>query len=75
MQTKQQIFDQIAQLATACHEHACSIDVGPERTQMFSVYGVLHNLGRNGYAEQVEFAMNPLLSGGDDDDDWDEDDD
>lgn len=72
MQTKQQIFEQIAQLATACHEHASTLDVGLDRTQMFSVYNVLHNLGRRGYAEQVEFAMNPFLSGSEDDD-WGDD--
>lgn len=43
---------------------------------MFEVYGVLHNLTRRGYAEQVGRSMNPLLSLQDfddteeDDDDW-----
>lgn len=73
MQTKQQIFEQLAQLAKTCHEHAIALDVGPDRTQMFAIYGVLHSLGRNGYAEQVEFAMNPLLHEVDSDD-WDDDD-
>lgn len=78
---KQALFEKIQALATECHQFACSIDVGDERTEMFEVYGVLHNLTRWGYAEQVGRAMNPLLSlqdfdDGDDDDDWlDEDDD
>lgn len=44
---------------------------------MFEIYGVLHNLGRRGYACQVGQRMNPLLASCDDDDDdnWDEDDD
>ena len=72
MQTKQQIFEQIAQIAKVCHEHASTLDVGPDRMQMFAIYGVLQNLGRNSYAEQVEFAMNPLL-GSVDNDGWDDD--
>lgn len=49
-----------------------------ERTEMFEVYSVLHNLTRRGYAEQVGRSMNPLLSfdDGDDEEDFlDEDDD
>ncbi|HBQ6700133.1 TPA: hypothetical protein L8N74_004389 [Klebsiella pneumoniae] len=47
---------------------------------MFEIYGVLHNLGRRGYASQVGRRMNPLLASCDDDedeedDDWDEDED
>ncbi|WP_434089144.1 hypothetical protein [Klebsiella michiganensis] len=56
---------------------ACELDIGDERTEMFEIYGVLHNLGRRGYASQVGQRMNPLLASCDDDDDdnWDEDDD
>lgn len=78
MQTKQQIFEKIQELATECHHVACSLDVSNERTEMFEVYGVLHNLTRRGYAGQVSTRMNPLLDhphyGNDDDDDWDDDD-
>jgi hypothetical protein len=44
---------------------------------MFEIYGVLHNLGRSGYARHVGQCTNPLLASCDDDedDDWDEDDD
>jgi len=75
---KQALFNKIQALATECHQLACSIDVGDERTEMFEVYGVLHNLTRRGYAEQVGRSMNPLLSfnDGDDEEDFlDEDDD
>ncbi|MCD6621029.1 hypothetical protein [Klebsiella michiganensis] len=60
-----------------CHTLACELDIGDERTEMFEIYGVLHNLGRRGYACQVGQRMNPLLASCDDDDDdnWDEDDD
>ena len=73
---KQALFNKIQALATECHQLACSIDVGDERTEMFEVYGVLHNLTRRGYAEQVGRSMNPLLALQDfddteeDDDDW-----
>lgn len=73
---KKALFNKIQALATECHQLACSIDVGDERTEMFEVYGVLHNLTRRGYAEQVGRSMNPLLAlqdfdGSDeDDDDW-----
>lgn len=75
---KQALFNKIQALATECHQLACSIDVGDERTEMFEVYGVLHNLTKRGYAEQVGRSMNPLLSfnDGDDEEDFlDEDDD
>jgi len=77
---KQALFEKIRELATQCHQLACSIDVGDERTEIFEIYGVLHNLTRRGYAGQVGRSMNPLLSLQDfddgDDDDWlDEDDD
>jgi len=75
-EVKQELFNKIQALATECHQLACSINVGDERTEMFEVYGVLHNLTRRGYAEQVGRSMNPLLSLQDfddteeDDDDW-----
>lgn len=67
-------------LATKCHTLACELDIGDERTEMFEIYSVLHNLGRRGYACQVGLRMNPLLASCDDDedeedDDWHEDDD
>lgn len=73
---KQELYEKIQALASKCHHLACSLDIGDERTEMFEVYGVLHNLTRRGYASQVGRAMNPLLSHQEDeDDDWDEDDD
>lgn len=73
---KQELYEKIQALASECHHLACSLDIGDERTEMFEVYGVLHNLTRRGYASQVGRAMNPLLSHQEDeDDDWDEDDD
>lgn len=78
VQTKQQIFAKIQALATECHQVACTLDIGDERTEMFEVYGVLHNLTRPGYAGEASSRMNPLLDHshyGNDDDEWDEDDD
>ena len=73
---KVELLEKISALATECHTLACELDIGDERTEMFEIYGVLHNLGRRGYASQVGQRMNPLLaSRDDDDDDWDEDDD
>ncbi|MBL0770927.1 hypothetical protein JK332_04050 [Klebsiella michiganensis] len=74
---KVELLQKISALATECHELACEFDIGPERTEMFEIYVVLHNLGRRGYASQVGQRMNPLLTScdDDDDDDWDEDDD
>lgn len=77
---KVELLEKISALATECHTLACELDVGDERTEMFEIYSVLHNLGRRGYACQVGLRMNPLLAPCDDDedeedDDWDEDDD
>lgn len=73
---KVELIQKISALATECHTLACELDIGDERTEMFEIYGVLHNLGRQGYAYLVGQRMNPLLTSCDDeDDDWDEDDD
>lgn len=74
---KVELLQKVSALATECHTLACELDIGHERTEMFEIYGVLHNLGRRGYASQVGRRMNPLLASRDDDedDDWDEDDD
>ncbi|EMM0000527.1 hypothetical protein RRS07_001876 [Klebsiella aerogenes] len=76
---KVELLQKISALATECHTLACELDIGDERTEMFEIYGVLHNLGSLGYASQVGRRMNPLLASCDDDededDDWDEDDD
>ncbi|WP_163564353.1 hypothetical protein [Klebsiella pneumoniae] len=75
---KAELLEKISALATECHTLACKLDIGDERTEMFEIYGVLHNLGRRVYASQVGRSMNPLLASCDDDeedDDWDEDDD
>lgn len=76
---KVELIQKISALATECHALASELDIGNERTEMFEIYGVLHNLGRRGYASQVGRRMNPLLASCDDDededDDWDEDDD
>lgn len=61
--SKAQLFEKIQVLASECHQLACSTDIGHERTEMFSVYHVLHSLTRRGYAEQVGVAMNPLRNG------------
>lgn len=75
--SKAELLQKIHSLATECHALACELDIGDERTEMFEIYGVLHNLGRRGYAGEVGQRMNPLLVSCDydDDDDWDEDDD
>ena len=75
---KVELLEKISALATECHALACELDIGDDRTEMFEIYGVLHNLGRRGYACQVGLRMNPLLASCDDDeedDDWDEDED
>lgn len=74
---KVELLQKVSALATECHALACELDIGDERTEMFEIYGVLHNLGSRGYASQVGQRMNPLLTScdDDDDDDWDEDDD
>ncbi|MFY0199468.1 hypothetical protein [Klebsiella variicola] len=72
---KVELLQKISALAIECHTLACELAIGDERTEMFGIYGVLHNLGRQGYASQVQRRMNPLLASCDDDDDWDEDDD
>ncbi|WP_155005768.1 hypothetical protein [Klebsiella michiganensis] len=78
--SKAELFQRLQALTTDFHTLACELDIGDERTEMLEIYGVLHNLGRRGYASQVGRRMNPLLSSCDDDedeedDDWDEDDD
>lgn len=74
--SKAELFHRLQALTTDFHTLACELDIGEERTEMFEIYGVLHNLGRRGYASQVGQRMNPLLASCDDDeDDWDEDDD
>lgn len=73
---KVELLQKISALATECHTLACELDIGDERNEMFEIYGMLHNLGRRGYASQVGRSMNPLLASCDDDeedDDWDED--
>lgn len=76
--SKAELIQKISSLAAECHALACELDVGDERTEMFEIYGVLHNLCRNGYASSVSARMNPLLercdySYGDYDDDDDDD--
>ena len=73
MSTIQDIRNQLSTLVTEAHKVACSLDIGDERTEMFEIYSVLHNLGRRGYACQVGRRMNPLLASCDDDDDEDDD--
>lgn len=71
---KVELLQNISALATECHALACELDIGDERTEMFEIYGVLHNLGRRGYAGEVSQRMNPLMEFCDDpDDDWDDD--
>ncbi|HFO2449354.1 hypothetical protein [Raoultella terrigena] len=67
---KVELLQKISSLATECHTLACELPIGDERTEMFEIYGVLRNLGRQGYASQVGRRMNPLLASCDDDDDW-----
>lgn len=72
--SKVELLQKISALATECHALACELDIGDERTEMFEIYGVLHNLGRRGYADEVSRRMNPLMEFCDDpDDDWDDD--
>ena len=71
------VYEKIQALASEFHQLASSTELGKERTDLFSVYQVLHNLPRRGYARQVCNAMNPLTShlseDDDNDDEWDED--
>ena len=45
---KVELLQKISALATECHALACELDIGDERTEMFEIYSVLHNLGRRG---------------------------
>ncbi|MGO0023304.1 hypothetical protein ACTMTP_10340 [Klebsiella pneumoniae] len=78
---KVELLEKISALATECHTLAYELDIGDERTEMFEIYSVLHNLCRRGYANQVEVTDESLCSPSCDDeedeegDDWDEDDD
>ncbi|HGI7065835.1 TPA: hypothetical protein ACWZ80_002514 [Klebsiella pneumoniae] len=72
---KVELLQKRTALATKCHTLTCKLDIGNERAEMFEIYGVLHNLGRRGYASQVGRRMNPLLSSCDDDEDEEDDDD
>lgn len=69
---KVELLEKISALATECHTLACELDIGDERTEMFEIYSVLHNLGRRGYASQVGRRMNPLLMSQEDDDEDDD---
>jgi len=72
MTTELELREKIESLAVECHTLACSLDVGPKRSEMFELYGVLRNLNRRGYAERAGREMNPLMSHNqhDEDDDW-----
>ena len=54
---------EVRKLATRCQELASCYELGPHRTELFSIYNVLHNLLRPGYAEDVCNAMNPIFRG------------
>nr|WP_241865873.1 hypothetical protein [Citrobacter portucalensis] len=69
---KSELLQKVSELASECHKLACELDIGDERTEMFEIYGVLHNLGRRGYANQVGRRMNPLLMSQEDDDEDDD---
>lgn len=71
---KVQFLQKVSALATECHSLACELDIGHERTEMFEIFGVLHNLGRSGYASQVSNRMNPLLMSQDEDEEDSDDD-
>lgn len=70
---KAELLEKILALATECHTLACELDIGDERTEMFEIYSVLHNLGRRGYASQLGWRMNLLLASCDDEEDEDDD--
>lgn len=70
--TRAELFSEIDELAKECHRLACLAELGEERTELFEMYNVLRNLGRQGYAKQVGRQMNPLLSFACDDDEEDE---
>ncbi|MDL4445545.1 MULTISPECIES: hypothetical protein [Klebsiella] len=74
---KVELLQKIPALATECPVLACELVIGDERTEIFEIYGVLHDLGRCDSTSQIGRRMNPLLAScdEDEDDDWDEDDD
>lgn len=41
---KVELLEKISALATECHTLACELDVGDERTEMFEIYSVLHEV-------------------------------
>lgn len=65
--TTNEIFERLRMLATDCHNVACGLDAGDERTTAFSIADILRKLPMRGYANEVADAMNPLLNHCDDD--------
>jgi hypothetical protein len=59
--SKDESFASLRALASEVHRLASDLEVGDERTELFAVYNVLHNVTRHGYAMQVEEVMNPLM--------------
>jgi len=61
MTDKQSIRDQLDELVRNAHQHACTLEIGDERTDAFELYEVLRRLQRRGAASQMLAATNPLL--------------
>ena len=55
------IYARLDALASDTHKVACSLDVGPERTQAFALYTVLHRLQRRSAAAEIHDLTNPLI--------------
>lgn len=61
MTDKQTIRDQLDALVRNAHQYACTLEIGPIRTDAFELYEVLRRLQRRGAASQMLAATNPLL--------------
>lgn len=71
----QDVRSQLATLVTEAHKVACSLDIGDERTEAFELYEALRRLQRQGSADEMLSATNPLLASPYYDEDWDDEDD
>ena len=71
----QDVRSQLATLVAEAHKVACSLDIGDERTEAFELYEALRRLQRQGSADEMLSATNPLLASPYYDEDWDDEDD
>ena len=57
-----ELLQKISALATECHALACELDISDERTEMFEIYSVLHNLGLKWFTEFGHLNRGDMLT-------------